>query len=46
RKLLAFKDNLYGFLKARKAGLPFLINEEEGKFVRKLRWKNIKQKLL
>lgn len=38
-------DCMRGYLKSQKAELPFLVSEEEGIFIRKLRWKNIKNKL-
>ncbi len=46
RKPKAFLDNLYGYLEAQKEEAPFLVTEEEGRFIRKLRWENIKRKLL
>lgn len=39
------RDNLKGFFKAKKERIPFLVNSEEGKFIRQLRWKNIRAKL-
>ncbi len=45
RKPKAFFDNLKGYFMARKEKTPFLVTKEEGKFIRKLRWKNIKGKL-
>lgn len=42
----AFFANMYGFLLAKKAREPFLVNAKEGRFIRKLRWQGIKQKLL
>lgn len=39
-------DNLTGFFKAKKEKVPFLVNPREGKFIRQLRWKNIRAKLL
>ena len=41
-----FKQNMTGFFNAKKAGAPFLINKEEGAFIRRLRWKNIRGKIL
>ena len=41
-----FKQNMTGFFNAKKEGVPFLINEEEGAFIRRLRWKNIRGKIL
>jgi len=40
-----FKDYLNGYLKAQKKHFPFLVTQEEGAFIRKLRWSKIKQKL-
>jgi len=40
-----FKDYLSGYFKASKNKLEFLITEDQGKFVRKFRWKNIRNKL-
>lgn len=42
----AFKDNLSGYFKAKKNKENFLVSEEEGKFIRRLRWRNIKSKLI
>lgn len=44
-KLNLFKDYLIGFLKAKKEKRPFLISEKEGRFIRKLRWKNMRSKI-
>ncbi|SHI88289.1 Glycosyl transferase family 2 [Arenibacter nanhaiticus] len=41
----AFWDNIRGFLKAKKEKKPYLVNIEEGDFIRRLRWKKIKAKL-
>ncbi len=38
-------DYIKGFFKAKKAKQPYLVSKEEGKFIRKLRWKKIKEKL-
>ncbi|GAA4113583.1 glycosyltransferase family A protein [Aquimarina addita] len=38
-------DYIIGYIKARKEKQPFLVTKSEGKFIRKLRWKKIKQKL-
>jgi len=46
RNLKAFSDNLQGYLEARKEKAPFLVNEKEGAYIRKLRWDNIRRKLL
>jgi glycosyltransferase involved in cell wall biosynthesis len=42
----AFTDNMYGYFKAKKEKQPFMVSQEEGIFIRKLRWKNIKRKLI
>lgn len=41
-----FFHNLKGFFKAKKNKKPYLISEKEVKFIRRLRWKNIGNKLL
>ena len=50
-KLAAMKMNPFAFLhytsgyfEAKNKKRPFLVSEEEGRFIRKLRWKNIKKK--
>jgi len=45
RKLVSFFHNLKGYFIAKKRGLPFIVNEKEGTYIRKLRWKGIRQKL-
>ncbi|MGO4912270.1 glycosyltransferase family 2 protein [Leeuwenhoekiella sp. W20_SRS_FM14] len=40
-----FGDYVMGFYKAQKKHLPYLVTQEEGAFIRNLRWKKIKQKL-
>ncbi|QIE60339.1 glycosyltransferase family 2 protein [Rasiella rasia] len=43
---IAFYYNcMRGYLKAKKSGIPYLVNKEEGAFIRQLRWKNIKKKI-
>ena len=37
---------LEGYFRAKKKQLPFLVSEEEGKFIRKLRWRKMKEKVL
>lgn len=39
-----FKDYMYGFFKAKKARQPYLVTSEQGKFIRKTRWKGMVQK--
>ncbi|WP_422084218.1 glycosyltransferase [Ulvibacterium sp.] len=46
RNLNVFFHNLRGFFKAKKKKTPYLISEKEVKFVRKLRWKNIRRKFV
>lgn len=42
----AFFANMYGYFIAQKEGEQFLVTSQEGRFIRKLRWQGIKQKLL
>ena len=46
RKPLFFLDYIIGYFQAKKANLAFLVSEKEGEFIRKLRWKKMKKKLL
>lgn len=46
KKPQAIWDNILGYLEAKKEKKPFLVSPEEGKFIRRLRWRNIKKKLL
>ncbi len=39
-----FIDSIKGYQKAKKEKKDFIVSESEGKFVRNLRWKNIRQK--
>ena len=39
-----FKDYMSGYFKARKNKVEYLVNVEQGNFIRKLRWKGIKNK--
>lgn len=41
-----FKDYIFGYLKASIEKFDFIITEDEGKFIRKLRWKNIQNKFV
>jgi len=41
-----FMDTLKGYLYAKDKNSPFMVSENEGKFIRELRWKGIKKKLL
>lgn len=40
------KDYLYGYYRAQKEKRPFLVSEKEGRFIRNLRWKNMRRKFL
>ncbi|WP_136480203.1 glycosyltransferase [Cognatitamlana onchidii] len=44
RSFIQFQNYLLGYMKAKKDGIPFLVTEEEGRFIRKLRWKGILDK--
>jgi len=46
KKILALYHNMKGFLKARKKRLPKMVTKDEGEFIRNLRWKGIKKKLI
>ncbi|MFD0989932.1 glycosyltransferase [Mariniflexile jejuense] len=43
--LSLFKDYLAGYFKAKKNKIDFLVSEEEGEFIRDLRWKGMLNKL-
>lgn len=42
----AFMHYMSGYFNARNKKRPFLVSEEEGRFIRKLRWANIRKKLV
>jgi len=44
RSFKLFKDYMAGFFKGKNEKLPFLVSEEQGQFIRKLRWKGIIRK--
>ena len=46
KKIATFFYNLQGYRKAKREKAAYLVSKEEGKFIRNLRWKNIKKKLL
>ncbi len=46
KKTLLFIDYIKGFFKAKSEKQPYLVSEEQGKFIRNYRWKKIKSKLL
>lgn len=43
--LSLFKDYMVGYFKAKKEKIAFLVSDEEGQFIRKLRWKGMLSKL-
>lgn len=46
KRPILLKDYLAGFLKAKREGQSYLVSEQEGKFIRKLRWRKIREKLI
>ncbi len=46
KKPRALGDNLSGYFQAKKQKMPYLVSEEEGNFIRNLRWKKIKSRLI
>lgn len=46
RKPLLSIDYLQGFMQAKQKHIPYLVTDEQGKFIRNYRWKKIKSKLL
>jgi glycosyltransferase involved in cell wall biosynthesis len=40
-----FMDTIKGYFKAKSSKLDFIVSEKEGKFIRNLRWQNIRKKL-
>lgn len=45
-KLVLFVDYIKGYYKAKKARVSYLVSKEEGLFIRNLRWRKIRQKLV
>jgi glycosyltransferase involved in cell wall biosynthesis len=45
RRFDLFKDYMVGFFKAKKNNIAYLVTEDEGKFIRDLRWKGILNKM-
>jgi glycosyltransferase involved in cell wall biosynthesis len=45
KKPLLFFDYLKGFLKARQSGKELLVTDEQARFIRRYRWKKMKEKL-
>jgi len=45
KSFTVFNNYVSGYLKASKENIDFIITEDQGKFIRKLRWQGIKNKL-
>jgi len=45
-KPLLFADYIKGFWKAKSVKKPLLVTEEQARFIRKYRWKKMKEKLI
>lgn len=45
RKIIVFYHNMKGYFHAQKERLPIMVTQDEGKFIRNLRWKGIRDKL-
>ncbi|MGS2763193.1 glycosyltransferase family 2 protein [Sinomicrobium sp. M5D2P9] len=45
KKWEVLKYNIQGYIAAGKQAIPFLVTEEEGKFIRNYRWQGIRKKL-
>ncbi|WP_194766143.1 glycosyltransferase [Tamlana sp. I1] len=45
RSVALFKDYLAGYFKAKSNNIDFLVSEDEGKFIRNLRWKGMRSKI-
>ncbi|TVZ58876.1 glycosyl transferase family 2 [Flavobacteriaceae bacterium MAR_2010_105] len=45
RSIRLFNDYMSGYFKAKKNNMAFLVTEEQGRFIRRLRWKNIANKI-
>ncbi len=45
KSIKSFWNNMTGYFNALQNKSPYLVSEQEGKFIRNLRWQNIKQKL-
>ncbi|SIQ25683.1 glycosyltransferase [Maribacter ulvicola] len=45
KSILSFWNNMAGYLNAAKNKTPYLVNQAQGKFIRNLRWTNIKRKI-
>ena len=45
KSLILFKNYMSGYFRAKKQGIEPLVNEEQGQFIRKLRWNGMKNKI-
>ncbi|MDF4202068.1 glycosyltransferase family A protein [Maribacter sp. SA7] len=45
KSIRSFWNNILGYTQAKQNGAAYLVTEEEGKFIRNLRWTNIKRKI-
>lgn len=45
KKVSVFNDYVTGYLKAKKSNIEYMVSEDEGRFIRKLRWNGIFEKL-
>lgn len=46
KKVILFNDYMAGYFKAKKNKLSYLVSEKEGVFIRALRWRKMREKLL
>lgn len=46
KRLFLFIDSLKGYQLAKRKKLPFMVNKEEGKFIRSTRWREMRRKLI
>ncbi|MFD0796618.1 glycosyltransferase family 2 protein [Maribacter chungangensis] len=45
-KWVSLQDNMDGFFSAKKNKAPFLVSKQEGAFIRRLRWSNMRKKMI
>lgn len=45
KSIKSFWNNMLGYIQATRNNIAYLVTEEEGKFIKDLRWKNIKRKI-
>ncbi|TDS19257.1 glycosyltransferase involved in cell wall biosynthesis [Maribacter caenipelagi] len=45
KSIKSFWNNIFGYIQAYNNKTPYIITEEEGKFIKNLRWTNIKRKM-